>query len=391
VSTTRLTPLELAAGFPLPDAVAAPLPPSEARVEPLAAFQAVVRVALERPPCLVSFSGGRDSSAVLTVAADVARREGLPLPIPATALFLGSAESDESDWQEEVVRGLRLDDWLRVDVDDAFDCVGPVAQRILRRHGVLWPPNSHFHEPLLARAAGGSLLSGIGGDEVFGRSQWTRARAVLAGRARPQPRDVLRVGVALAPPRGRELALRRVEPPELPWLRPAALNLVIEQSRAEAAREPFSWRRRFGWIASLRYIRLGTESLELLARAHDVRLAHPFLDAGFLDGVAALPRRSRFHDRASGLERIFGRELPAARRETKARFDSVLWGSESQALAAAWEGEGVDRELVDVEALRTRWAAGAKGPHTLLQSIWLGRLESPSRGGDALDQLDCAL
>ncbi|HYA10027.1 MAG TPA: asparagine synthase-related protein, partial [Gaiellaceae bacterium] len=123
MSTTRLTPLELAAGFPLPDDVAAPLPPSEARVEPLAAFQAVVRAALERPPCLVSFSGGRDSSAVLAVAADVARRDGLPLPIPATALFPGSAESDESDWQEQVVRGLGLDDWLRVDVDDGFDCV----------------------------------------------------------------------------------------------------------------------------------------------------------------------------------------------------------------------------------------------------------------------------
>ncbi len=388
MSTTRLTPLELAAGFPLPDAVAAPRPQSEAHVEPLAAFQAVVRAALERPPCLVSFSGGRDSSAVLAVAADVARREGLPLPIPATALFPGSAESDESDWQEQVVRGLGLDDWLRVDVDGGFDCVGPVARRILRRHGVLWPPNSHFHEPLLAGAAGGSLLSGIGGDEVFGRSQWTRARAVLAGRTRPQPRDALRVAVAFAPPRARELALRRLEPPELPWLRPAACDLVIEQLRAEAAHEPFSWRRRFGWIASLRYIRLGTESLELLARAHDVELAHPFLDTRFLDGVAALPRRARFHDRAAGLERVFGRELPAARRRGKAHFDAVLWGSESHALAAAWEGDGVDPELVDVEALRARWAAGAKGPHTLLQSIWLSRLGSPSRGGDALDQLN---
>jgi hypothetical protein len=95
--------------------VDAPLPLSEARVEPLAAFRAAVRAALERPPCLVSFSGGRDSSAAVAVAADVARGEGLPLPIPATALFLESAESDEFYWQEQVVRRLGLDEWLRVD------------------------------------------------------------------------------------------------------------------------------------------------------------------------------------------------------------------------------------------------------------------------------------
>jgi asparagine synthase (glutamine-hydrolysing) len=70
VSTPRLTPLELAAGFPRPDATpTGPGPTPKAGFEPLAAFRAVVRAALKRPPCLVSFSGGRDSSAVLAVAA----------------------------------------------------------------------------------------------------------------------------------------------------------------------------------------------------------------------------------------------------------------------------------------------------------------------------------
>jgi asparagine synthase (glutamine-hydrolysing) len=44
--------------------------------------------ALRRSPCFVSFSGGRDSSAVLAVAVEVARRHGLPEPVPATMRFV---------------------------------------------------------------------------------------------------------------------------------------------------------------------------------------------------------------------------------------------------------------------------------------------------------------
>ena len=51
--------------------------------------------ALRRPPCLVSFSGGLDSSALLAVATAVARREGLDDPVPATLVVPGSPESDE--------------------------------------------------------------------------------------------------------------------------------------------------------------------------------------------------------------------------------------------------------------------------------------------------------
>ena len=77
----ELSPLEVASGLVfglLPAAEAAPAagPPED----PLEALEAAVRPALERSPCVVSFSGGRDSSAVLAVATQVARREGLPLP-----------------------------------------------------------------------------------------------------------------------------------------------------------------------------------------------------------------------------------------------------------------------------------------------------------------------
>ncbi|HZC13844.1 MAG TPA: hypothetical protein VE270_07480, partial [Thermoleophilaceae bacterium] len=67
-----------------------------------AAFEDVVRGALQRPLCVVSFSGGRDSSAVLALAMHVARCDGLPLPIPLTMRFPRYARTNEDEWRELV-------------------------------------------------------------------------------------------------------------------------------------------------------------------------------------------------------------------------------------------------------------------------------------------------
>src|SRR5262249_39115635 len=154
---------------------------------------------LRRGPCLVSFSGGRDSSAVLAVATAVARREGLPLPVPITHRFPAAAMTDESRWQEEVVDHLGLEDWIRLEGANELDAVGPVATASLRRHGLLWPSNAYFHAPLFEAADGGTVMTGVGGDEAFVPSSWSRQLAVLSGRVRPHARDVLRVGFALSP------------------------------------------------------------------------------------------------------------------------------------------------------------------------------------------------
>jgi hypothetical protein len=91
-----LASLEVATGIVL--GVDTPLVDEGPRRTPAEAIEAVLRPALERAPCLVSFSGGRDSSAVLASATDLARREGLPLPIPATNRFPDAPGSDEAVW-----------------------------------------------------------------------------------------------------------------------------------------------------------------------------------------------------------------------------------------------------------------------------------------------------
>ena len=76
-----------------------PQPSSTARI----ALESILLDAVSDPPCYVLFSGGRDSSAVLAVAAHVARREGLPDPIPVTAIHPAASKTDETPWQAMVL------------------------------------------------------------------------------------------------------------------------------------------------------------------------------------------------------------------------------------------------------------------------------------------------
>ena len=163
-----MTPTEIAWGYLV--GYTGSLPPASegAPTEPRLTLERVIRRS-STPPCGVAFSGGRDSSAVLAVATHVARRDGLPDPVPITRVFPEAPATDETEWQELVVRHLGLRDWIRLQLTDELDLLGPLATPRLREHGVLWPPTLHGDIPLLEPVAqGGSLIDGEGGDEVFG-------------------------------------------------------------------------------------------------------------------------------------------------------------------------------------------------------------------------------
>ncbi|MGH3443244.1 MAG: asparagine synthase-related protein, partial [Nitriliruptorales bacterium] len=102
----RLTPLEQAFGW-IPGRVAVEEPGrSFVPPQPLTALEEVLLPVLREPPCFVLFSGGRDSSALLAVAVQLARREALPLPVPITKIYPGHQEADEGRWQEQVIRSI---------------------------------------------------------------------------------------------------------------------------------------------------------------------------------------------------------------------------------------------------------------------------------------------
>ena len=88
-----------------------------------------------------------------------------------------------------MVRHLGLTDWLKLEHRDDLDVVGRSRGGALRRYGLLWPSNAHFHLPLFEAAAGGSLLTGIGGDEMLGPTSWQRQLDLLEDASRPARRD----------------------------------------------------------------------------------------------------------------------------------------------------------------------------------------------------------
>lgn len=370
----QLTPLEASANVVVGHLGRAPPLPAP-RGGALESLEAAVLPALQRPPCIVSFSGGRDSSVILAVATRVARREGLEVPIPVTWRFPDAPDSDESSWQELVIRHLALEDWHRHTVAHELELLGPVARQALLAHGLLYPCNQHAHAPLLELARGGSLLTGVAGDELFGEWRWSRIASVLAGRKAPRPRDVLRVGFALAP-HALQLELeRRRDPLPLPWLKPPARRAMQNAVCSDILKEPLRWRERIETWARRRHLAVLLKHFRRLADDADVCAVHPFVDRRFLAALAHDGGPPGFGNRTEALRSLFGGLLPepVLSRSHKAEFANVFWGPSTRSFVEGWTGGGVPDDLVDSSDLKRGWSAERPNSHSglLLQAAWL--------------------
>jgi hypothetical protein len=332
-------------------------------------------VALQKSPCIVSFSGGRDSSAMLALAAFVARREGLPLPVPVTFRFPEIPSTHESEWQEMVVRHVGLEHWERLDLTSELDLLGDTARACLTRHGVAWPPNAYFHVPVFQAAQGGSVVTGVDGDGLFGDWRWCHAQAVLHRRVPFEMRDVARMGFAFAPPPVRRLAINQRQHFVPPWLRPGAQRDFSAAVISRAVGEPRRWDRRVAWHASSRALFIALANLALIAADSNVTVIHPFLDPGFLGALAAEGGAVGFGDRTSAMAHLFADLLPTETigRSTKAEFGRAVWRQGARAFASTWDGSGVDHAMVDPDLLRAAWSVENPVIHswTLLHQAWL--------------------
>jgi hypothetical protein len=343
---------------------------------PLSALERAVLPALARPPCLVSFSGGRDSSSILAAATNAARREGLELPVPITLRFPDAPMTEESKWQERVLRHLGVTNWELRQVGEETDLIGPLSAAVLHRHGVLYPFNAFLHTPLFEAARSGSLLSGLGGDHVFLTWRWRTQADVLARRRRPVPRDALRLTYAASPRAVRKLRERRRQRDNpRPWLRPEAQRAVNELEAIEATTQPLPWREWIAWRSRRRDLRAARSTQTLLAGDTDTLLLHPLVDPGFLAALARAGGRFGLGDRTAAMRAIFAEALPDAllARSTKARFDQAIWRGQSREFAQRWDGSGVDEQLVDHAALREEWSKSMPDARTamLFQLAWL--------------------
>ena len=187
--------LEIVTGMPFGSCPVEP--PAGPVPSPRAALASLLRPALANPPCVIAFSGGRDSSALLAVAVDLARREQWPLPIPVTLRF-SSAATEETAWQEVVLRHLGLDDWIRLQIGEELDLLGPLATRGLRRHGLLYPANAHVVVPMAEHAVGRPPA-----DRSRRRRRLRQLALARPGERHRRPRASKRERCAPSPPRRR--------------------------------------------------------------------------------------------------------------------------------------------------------------------------------------------
>ncbi|HET9333679.1 MAG TPA: asparagine synthase-related protein [Gemmatimonadota bacterium] len=341
---------------------------------PRTTLERLLLPALERPPCWVAFSGGRDSSAILAAATRIAREHGLEDPVPLTLRFALHPRTSETDWQELVVRHLGIGRWEIVPITSELEALGPVAAPALRRHGLYWPPNAHTLARLFQAASGGALITGNGGDEIF--TPRATKRPSLAEFARARPRwKAFQYGAYALLPRSLKIRVWTHRTLRLPWLRPTALREVRRLYAKRFRDRPTSWRDGATNLLASRYVELTLSTFEALARDAGMRLVQPFYDPLFLGAVADVAPRNGFPGRAAAMRELFGDLLPhrSIERSTKASFTEVFYGPACRVFAESWDGTGLDTTLVDPDGLRREWSKPRPDFRSLspLQAAWL--------------------
>lgn len=345
--------------------------------DPVAALGSAIERTLDSGPPAVAFSGGRDSSLLLAVAALVCRRAGMEPPLPVTLCMPSAvAEADERKWQELMLEHLQIPHWHRIPIGGELDLVGPYARRHLVRDGLLFPANAHSVVPMLEAAGPRCLIVGLGGDELLTPQQWRTVHDLLGRRRGPQRRDVVRLAAGTVPRSIRGL-LRPSDTNGLDameWLRPAAKRQLARGS-ARRFEEPVSWGTAIRHVASRRDVILPFRAMQRLARADGHRVEAPLLDPGFVGALARAGGRGGWGGRTATMNALARDLLPAdvVGRTSKAYFNRVFFGEESRAFAAEWSGQGLDETLVDADALRGEWLSEIPDFRTalLLQSAWL--------------------
>lgn len=370
-----LSPLEAAFDTAIGDAVhEQPLPPGRPEITPLVALEQAILPALERAPCLVLFSGGRDSSLLLAVAARVARREGLPLPIPTTHTFPRFAETDEAAWQNLVLRHLQLDERLIQTFGDEVNLLGPEMRTSIARLGLLSPAGAHLLVPTLTEAHGGSIVTGYDGDGLFNGGRFGHVRAALVRSERPTFRSALTLARGIAPPALRRTAYRHRGPDPPEWLQPGAASAIREMLAYQDATEPMTWNTYVKWLARRRYLVAWRQVLRFIGQAHDVLDIHPFMNPRFLSALAFHGGALGWGDRTSTMRSLSGRMLPdeVLARSSKAVFTRPYWSGDVKRFAAGWDGSGLPTDLVDADKLREVWLRERPDARTgfLLHTAW---------------------
>jgi asparagine synthase (glutamine-hydrolysing) len=214
---------------------------------------------------------------------------------------------------------------------------------------------------MLEAAAGGTLLTGIGGDEL-----WASACAPVLRRRRRL--------LSLAPVAVRRAVLAPRLTLPFPWVRPQGIRAAQRALADDRARLPRDVHGRMARTHRTRYFAVGGSALERLAADAGARIEHPLHDLRVWGAVAGAAPAHGFSTKADAIQATAGDVLPpeTITRRTKASFDAVFFTEHARAFTREWDGSGVP-DVVDAAALAEHWRGASPDAHTftLLQALWL--------------------
>ena len=381
---TLLSPIELASGIVSGSTAgfAAKLP--RTFDAPLIVLEDILADALAGGSCFVSFTGGRDSSAMLAVAVRVARERALPPPIPVTMVFPSVSSSDETSWQTLLLKHLKLDanSWERIVVKEGeLDLIGASAADLIARHGLLYPPNVLLALPIVNRIGDSTVVTGIEGDGLLGGWRHAYFSDVLRRNRPVRIRELSQELYQFAPLSVRRTVVRS-RALQMPWLTTAGYEQFATAWADEKITAPRTWDKWVEWWSHRRYLDLIKDGFDRVAADYGTKAVHPLLDGRFLGSLACHGGKMGYGDRRQLMHAIFGADLPPEllNRTTKAAtFSELVWSNKTKAFAASWDGRGVDERVVDVDSLRAIWRGDSPASvpdeltSLLLQSVWLSR------------------
>lgn len=338
-------------------------------------LEAALEHNLTAGPCAVSFSGGVDSSLVLSAAYRTADRLGVRRPVPVTLRWSDSPDSYEDEWQRMVLEHLGAEEHVVINVGADLDLVGPVAQPVLRRLGIRFAPQAFSNIPILERYRNATILTGAGGDGVLGGSRWSSVLALPAAAVLRSRRAALRAAIAPFAPARLALSFVRpdFDPPE--WLHPPVRRRARWLASRWSAGEHASWSGAVLRHANERSTALVAETLALVAEPYGSTFLHPLLNRRVVRSIAEAGGWRGFASRGEAVQELFPGLLPdaIATRADKADFTVAYMNSHTRAFAERWSGEGIDPTLVDTEVLRRTWLAELPDfrSASALQAAWL--------------------
>ena len=263
--------------------------------------------------------------------------------------------------------------WEIITPGTDFD-LGALATGLLRCHGLMWPAPVVAFLPMLEAAAGGVLVTGLGGDEVFGT--WGMARTWEQVRQRQLRSTLPPLLGSTLPQRLRRRRAWRGAHPYQTWLTPETSAVYRDTLAAEAvAVAPLWWPDYLREVGSERGLALSTRTYAALGEVLGAGVAAPLLAPTFLAALARRGGRLGLGGRTPAMRAVFSPLLTDAilSRVSKATFGGVFWGPASRQFAEDWDGGGLDPCWVDPSALRDAWRAPTPvyGAALPLQAAWL--------------------